>query len=394
MNIILFDDGLRSQFYPLDLGRPLAHLLTGCYTMEERWQAYSSLPISFQYLTEEYLNLEPKFEDRKEYIYINARLIASREVKEDILQSTKNQSFISDNRLLWIKSSKAFPNFKALNTYAEQAPAIEYKKPFTILKSAWDLFSYNESIIASDIKTLPESYKVKNAIPGVYMDDPSRIYIHPEAKLKPCFLEAQKGYIYIGPNATINMGAMVQGSLVMLKNAELKMGAKIYGSTTLGQHVKIGGEVANVIFFDFSNKGHEGFVGNSVIGSWCNLGADTNSSNLKNNYSKISVWNPYLKKNIDTGLQFLGVLMGDHCKLGINTMLNTGTVIGTHSNIFGAGFPNKFIPSFYWGGAETKDRYDFDKAMQTAERMMARRRQVLTEKSINVYKHIFKNTHL
>lgn len=394
MNIILFDDHKRQNFYPLDLGRPLAHLLTGCYTNEERWSLFSSSIRSIQYLTESYLDLAPKFEEGKEYLYINARLIGSRILKEHMLQSPKNQSVTSDDHLLWIKTSKAYHDFESLSKYASQAPSISFTEPHIILNNAWELFTKNEAIIAQDILTIPKEYKVKQSLPGVYMDDPDRIFIHPEAKVKPCFLYAEKGYIYIGPQATIHAGAMVQGSLMMLDHAELKMGAKVYGSTTLGSHVKIGGEISNVVFFPYSNKGHEGFIGNSVIGSWCNFGADTNSSNLKNNYSKIKIWNPYLHKNIDTGQQFLGLLMGDHCKLGINTMLNTGTVIGTHSNIFGADFPNKFIPSFSWGGAHKMEKYDFKKAMETASRMMSRRGKILNNKDISIFEHISKQNNL
>lgn len=394
MNIIFFDDHKRKNFYPLDLGRPLAHLLTGCYTSEERWSIFSSSIQSIQYLTEDYLQATPIYQEDKEYLYINARLIASRVLKEQMGSTPKNKSVVQGDNLLWIKTNQTFHDFESLDSYARQAPSQSYDASCIILENVWDLYLKNEAIIAQDITTLPKEYQVSESLAGVYMDHPERIYIHPDAQVKPCFLSAEKGYIYIGPHATIQTGAMVQGSLIMLESSELKMGAKVYGSTTLGNHVKIGGEISNVIFFPYSNKGHEGFIGNSVIGSWCNFGADTNSSNLKNNYSKIKIWNPYLQKNIDTQQQFLGILMGDHCKLGINTMLNTGTVVGIHSNIFGADFPPKFIPSFSWGGAEKIESYHFPKALETAERMMARRGKTLKKKDISIFEHISKQNKL
>lgn len=393
MQVILFDDQQRKYFYPLELGRPLAKLFFGCYTMEERWQVYWKEDIDFQYLTEDYLE-ESITNNKQEYLYINARLIASEDLVNAIKSTPSNNSYFDGENLLWTISEQVFNHTEELIQFAKNQNIQNFDKDFQMIRFAWDLFSMNEQMIAEDIKTLPKTYLEHGDLQGVFINQPERIYIHPDAKIMPCFLEAQNGYIYIGAHAKINMGAMVQGSLVMRENAELKLGAKVYGATSLGKYVKIGGEVSNVVFFDYSNKGHEGFVGNSVIGSWCNFGADTNSSNLKNNYSMIKVWNPYLNENIDTGLQFLGVLMGDHCKLGINTMLNTATVVGCHSNIFGAGFPRKNIPSFYWGGADEEQKHDYDKAMITAERMMNRRSKSLSDQERNIYHYIFKQNNI
>lgn len=389
MQIILFDDHKRENFYPLDLARPLGKLFFGCYTMEERWEVLFNKKVQFHYLTESYLEESIPFVEDETYYYINARLFADPKLIEALLNLDYDKVFKKEDSFLFLKSKIPFQDYQNLEKYCQNLDSHEWKNDCILLENPWDLFVLNEQAIAIDVQSLPKAYTQHENREGVFMDDPSRIYIHPEAKIMPCYLEAQNGYIYIGPHAKINMGAMVQGSLVMLEHAELKLGAKVYGASSLGKYVKIGGEIGNVIFFDYSNKGHEGFIGNSVIGSWCNFGADTNSSNLKNNYSKIKIWNAYTQKNRDTGQQFLGLLMADHCKTGINTMLNTATVVGIHSNIFGAGFPKKQIPSFYWGGAASEDKYDFDKAMITAERMMARRNQNLTEKQKRIYKHLF-----
>jgi len=389
MQIILFDDYKRQDFYPLDLGRPLGKLFLGCYTMDQRWENLFNTPVQIHYLTDSYLEESIPFIEGETYYYINARVFADKNLLQALLNLEYDKTIKKEENLLFLKSKAHFQEYPILEKYCLDLPTSEWKEDCIILENPWDLFVLNEKAIAADVQNLPKSYTQHEKREGVFMDDPSRIYIHPDATVMPCYLQAQSGYIYIGPHAKINMGAMVQGSLVMLEHAELKLGAKVYGASSLGKYVKIGGEIANVIFFDYSNKGHEGFIGNSVIGSWCNFGADTNSSNLKNNYSKIKIWNAYSQENRNTEQQFLGLLMADHCKTGINTMLNTGTVAGIHSNIFGAGFPKKQIPSFYWGGAESEDKYDFEKAMITAERMMARRNQRLTEKQKRIYKHLF-----
>jgi UDP-N-acetylglucosamine diphosphorylase/glucosamine-1-phosphate N-acetyltransferase len=172
------------------------------------------------------------------------------------------------------------------------------------------------------------------------------------------------------------------------------MGTKIYGATTIGPWSKVGGELDNVVIFGYSNKAHGGFVGNSVIGEWCNIGADTNASNLKNNYDLVKVWNYYEQRFIDTGLQFVGVIMGDHSKTGINTMLNTGTVIGVNSNVFGTGFPRAFIPSFSWGGTSGFINFDYDKAVEVAERMFNRRNLEFDEKERSILKSVYQLTHV
>jgi UDP-N-acetylglucosamine diphosphorylase/glucosamine-1-phosphate N-acetyltransferase len=215
------------------------------------------------------------------------------------------------------------------------------------------------------------------------------LFIEEGAKLYPgCIVNAQTGPVYIGRDAEVMEGAILRGPIAVCEHAVIKMGAKIYGATTIGPGCKVGGEINNAVFFANSNKAHDGFVGNAVIGEWCNLGADTNCSNLKNNYDEVKVWSEAEDKNVSTGLTFCGLLMADHSKCGINTMFNTGTVVGVSCNIFGGGFPDKYITSFSWGG-DGLTTYAFDKAMETANRMMGRRNKQLSKAEIEMYRHIF-----
>jgi UDP-N-acetylglucosamine diphosphorylase/glucosamine-1-phosphate N-acetyltransferase len=210
--------------------------------------------------------------------------------------------------------------------------------------------------------------------------------------VQAAILNSTSGPIYIGKNAEIMEGSVVRGALAMCEGAVLKLATKIYGPTTIGPHSKVGGEVNNSVLFGYSNKGHDGFLGNSVLGEWCNLGADTNVSNLKNNYAEIKLWNFEKRGFKPTGLQFCGMMMGDHSKSGINTMFNTATVVGVSANIYGGGFPRNFIPSFAWGGSEKWMVYRFEKAMEVAAKVMERRSKKLDEVEMSILKHIFDET--
>jgi UDP-N-acetylglucosamine diphosphorylase/glucosamine-1-phosphate N-acetyltransferase len=205
-------------------------------------------------------------------------------------------------------------------------------------------------------------------------------------------LNASTGPVFLGKGSEIMEGSVIRGPLALGSHSTVKLAAKIYGPTTIGPHCKAGGEINNSVLQGFSNKGHDGFLGNAVVGEWCNLGADTNNSNLKNNYTEVKVWNYPSNRFIRTGLQFCGLIMGDHSKTGINTMLNTGTVAGVSANIFGSGFPRNFIPSFSWGGAAGLVDYKLEKAFETMEEVMRRRDLELTETDKVIFRHIFKET--
>ncbi|MEQ9468973.1 MAG: GlmU family protein [Ekhidna sp.] len=256
----------------------------------------------------------------------------------------------------------------------------------------WDIFRFNGEEIRKDFELLTQGQKSQP------LDDPhtktygNQIFLDEGAKVKAAILNAENGPIYIGKDAEVQEGALIRGPFALCDHSVVNMGSKIKGDTTIGPYSKVGGEVSNSVIFGFSNKGHEGFLGNSVLGEWCNLGADTNNSNLKNNYANVKMWDFASGRFKDTGLQFCGLIMGDHSKSGINTMFNTGTTVGVSSNIFGDGFPRAIVPSFAWGGASGFTTYQTQKAFETAELVMARRNKELTEADKAMLSHIFEMT--
>jgi UDP-N-acetylglucosamine diphosphorylase/glucosamine-1-phosphate N-acetyltransferase len=258
-----------------------------------------------------------------------------------------------------------------------------------VLKNRWDIYALNHLVLKQDFDLLTAGRKSqKLSVTNTLIGPKEMLFIEEGAKVEAAILNTSSGPIYVGRNAEIMEGSIVRGPLAMCEESALKLGAKIYGATTLGPHCKVGGEVNNVVFQAYSNKGHDGFLGNALIGEWCNLGADTNTSNLKNNYGMVDTYSYETNGQVKTDVQFMGVCMGDHSKCGINTMFNTGTVTGVSSNIYGAGFPLKFIPSFTWGGAEGSEPFRFEKAVEYANNMMARRGLELSSEEITILKHI------
>ena len=248
------------------------------------------------------------------------------------------------------------------------------------------MFSGNVFEWKGDVKNLEE---IKNS--NVKIGN-GAIYIENGAKLNNCILNTTNGPIFIGKDSEIMEGSMIRGPFAICNNSVIKMGAKIYENTTVGPFCKVGGEINNVVFFGYSSKAHDGFLGNSIIGEWCNLGADTNNSNLKNNYDNVKIWNYSSESFKQTGLQFCGLIMGDHSKCGINTMFNTGTVVGVGANIFGSGYPRNFIPSFSWGGSSGFIVHRIDKFFKTAELVLSRRNETLSDNDIAILSHVYNMT--
>jgi UDP-N-acetylglucosamine diphosphorylase/glucosamine-1-phosphate N-acetyltransferase len=269
---------------------------------------------------------------------------------------------------------------------------IELKgEPFRI-SNTWDIFSKNAAAIAADFKLLTEDRTSSPISSSNYVKNSENIFLEPGAVVENASLNAADGPIYIAANAEIMEGCLVRGPFSLGENSALKMGAKIYGATTVGPYSKVGGEVNNSVIFGYTNKGHDGFLGNSVLGEWCNLGADTNNSNLKNNYAEVRLWDYETEGFARTGLQFCGLMMGDHSKCGINTMFNTGTVIGVSSNIFGSGFPRNFVPSFSWGGSAGITTYKTTKAYEVADMVMSRRGLEFSEEDKAILDYVFEKT--
>ena len=390
MNYILFDDSSRYALLPFTHTKPVADIRCGILTLRERWEKL--LATTTCSLTEPYLQPVFPFIGKEENVYINGSVFATENLVREIALLKENEKLVNGNLILAFRAHTAVSIEgweEALGGYAEK----KWEEEVRALRNVWDIFSLNEQAIKSDFDLLTKGRNSQPLPENIIVTGKENIFLEEGAKIHAgCIINATTGPVYLGKDSELLEGVMVRGALALGEHAVIKMGAKIYGATTIGEGCKVGGEISNVVFFANSNKGHDGYLGNAVIGEWCNLGADTNCSNLKNNYDVIKIWNEHSNKSIQTGLQFCGLLMGDHSKCGINTMFNTGTVVGVSANIFGGSFPEKFIPSFCWGGSEGMTTYDFNRAIDTANRMMARRNKTLSDAEVEMYRHIFNHT--
>src|SRR5690554_433392 len=385
MNYILFDGNVRNQLLPFTFTRPVADIRIGILTIREKWEHY--LGFTTTTVTEDYLSDKYPFLELDKNIFINASFLPSQNLVNIIKNLEENQAvFFDDEPLAFFTSDGQEVDF---DTY----DVIQYEhKDVLRIENTWDIFSKNGEAIKRDFEMLTEGRQSQPIPDGVWAKNPENIFIEEGAKIEFCTLNASNGPIYIGKEAEIMEGSLVRGPFALCEHATLKMGAKIYSDTTIGPHSKVGGEVSNSVIFGFSNKGHDGFLGNAVLGEWCNLGADTNNSNLKNNYAEVRLWDYETKRFAKTGLQFCGLMMGDHSKCGINTMFNTGTVIGVSANIFGSGFPRNFIPSFSWGGSGGFTTYKTEKAFEVAKVVMSRRNIEFSDLDAKILEHVFEET--
>ena len=366
MNYILFDGAVRNQLLPFTFTRPVADIRIGILTIREKWEKF--LGSTTTTVTEEYLSDKFPMVELEQNVLINASFCPS----ENLVLLIKN---LQENQAI-------FYNDEPLAFYANEDQEIDFDA-FTVtqytdddvlrIENTWDIFEKNHQAIKRDYDVLTQG-RTSEAIPQTTIAfNPEHIFIEKGAKVMCASLNATDGPIYIGKDTVLMEGATIQGPFALCEHSSIKMGAKIYGGTTIGPHCKVAGEVANSVMMGYSNKGHDGYMGNSVLGHWCNLGADTNTSNLKNNYAQVRLWDYDTEKFAKTGNQFCGLMMGDHSKCGINTMFNTGTVVGVSANIFGAGYPRNFIPSFSWGGSSGMETYNTTKAFEVAAVVMARR---------------------
>ena len=385
MNYILFDGSARNQLLPFTYTRPVADLRVGILTIREKWEkmlGYTTSSVTEDYLVDKFPMVE--FNDN---IFINASVIPSENIVKMIKSLTENNAIFLDNEpLAFFAKKDQEVNFDTYNV-------IDYSfKDVIKIENTWDIFKFNGEAIDKDFQLLTSGRDSQPIPESVVVFNAQQIFIEEGAVLPLCSLNASEGPIYIGKDSEIMEGALIRGPFALCNNATVKMGAKIYGPTTIGPHSKIGGEINNCVIFGYSNKGHDGFLGNSVLGEWCNLGADTNNSNLKNNYAEVRLWDYETERFAKTGLQFCGLMMGDHSKCGINTMFNTGTVIGVSANIFGSGFPRNFIPSYSWGGYSGMMTYKTNKAFEVAKVVMERRNESFTAVDRQILEHIFEET--
>ena len=392
-NIILFDDDHWNALLPLCYTKPIAELRIGILTIREKWEKHLKGKGSF--ITQDYLSSKYPIQIESSNLVINSRYLPNKKLVRLIQQLDNNEALIHNDNLLAANLNES--QFEKLVNGAniEELEGVDMDKAIDssdFIQRPYDIFRLNDQELRKDFDLLTTERKSEEIPQTNFVQSPDQIFIESGAKVNFAFLNADSGPIYIGKDATIMEGSMIQGPFAIGENAQVKMGAKIYGGTTVGPWCKVGGEVSNVVFQSYSNKGHDGYLGNAVIGEWCNIGADTNSSNLKNNYSEVKVWDYNTKRFSPSGLQFCGLIMGDHSKCGINTMFNTGTVVGVHCNIFGSGFPRNFIPSFSWGGSKGYKTYQLDKALEVAEIVMQRRNKQLEESDHLIFEHIFKSS--
>lgn len=392
MQLVLFDHPeVRQALYPFTHTRSVGDIRCGIFTARERWEKVLRIEGSAT-LTENYLQATFSNPHPGEAIFVDGAVVAGEELIDAVLKLDAESALYTGDHLIALRTAELLEDVGQIVALASRLSKVSFSGAHKTLSRPWDIFSYNEWALRQDFSWLTSGRPSASLLSDVTVRGDA-LFVEEGAKVGAgVVINALEGPVYFGKGAEIMEGCMLRGPIALCDGATLKMGAKIYGGTTIGPGCKVGGEVSNAVFFANSNKGHDGFVGNAVIGEWCNLGADTNCSNLKNNYDAVKVWDEASGKSLSTGLTFCGLLMGDHSKCGINTMFNTGTIVGVSCNIWGGGFPQKFIPSFTWGGPEGMSTYQFDRAMETAGRMMSRRAKSLTPTERNMLQRVFERT--
>jgi len=385
MNYILFDGPVRNALLPFTFTRPVADILIGIMTIRQKWEMRLGSTITT--ITEDYLSVKFPMVEMEENVMINAAYLPNDTLVEMVSDLKENQAIFKGEDVIAFYTTE---NQEEVDF--DSYEIIQYNDDCLTVENTWDIFSKNDAAIRSDFNYLTEDRKSQSIPKSVNVIAPENIFIEEGAKLEFVTLNASTGPIYIGKNSEIMEGTVIRGPFALCENAQVKLNAKIYGATTVGPGSRIGGEVKNSVLFQNSNKGHDGFLGDSVLGEWCNIGADSNNSNLKNNYEEVKLWSYETEGFAKTGLQFCGLMMGDHSKCGINTMFNTGTVVGVSANIFGSGFPRNFVPSFSWGGAAGFTTYITKKAFETAKLVMGRRNIDFDETESAILEHIFEET--
>ena len=388
-NYILFDDLSRDRLLPFTFIRPVAEIRLGILTIREKWERW--LHCTTSALTKDYLQEKYPLVQGDLNVLINGAITPNADLVGEIEALKPGETLVKDSILLAVcldKTELADFDLTVPSGFVQK----QVSSTFLRINRPWHLFYYNGQELISDYELVTAGNISAPISSTNNLLRPDRIFAEEGVKLEYATLNASTGPIYLGRNTEIMEGALIRGPFALCEGAIVKMGAKIYGPTTLGPFSKVGGEVTNSILFAYSNKVHEGYMGNSALGEWCNIGADSNTSNLKNNYTRVKVWDYVTGRAEDTGLQFCGLMMGDYSKCGINTMFNTGTVVGISSNIYGAGFPGNFIPSFSWGGAAGFETYRVDKSFETIEKAMISRNLTLSEADRRIIASVFKVT--
>ena len=385
MNYILFDGPVRNNLLPFTFTRPVADIRIGILTIREKWEKH--LGNTTTTITEDYLSEKYPMVELEENVLINASFLPNQKLVDDIKALRENEAIFQGEDVIafYTKDTQEevdFSNYKH----------IDFNDELLRVVNTWDIFSKNGEALEADFNLITAGRQSAPIPDSNTLINPERIFLEEGAKVEHSTLNATDGPIYLGKDSEVWEGNLIRGAFALCNNAVVKMGAKIYGPTTIGPFGKVCGEISNSVIFGYSSKGHEGYLGNAVLGEWCNIGADSNNSNLKNNYAKVRLWNYASERFEQTGLQFCGLMMGDHSKSAINTMFNTGTVIGVNCNIYVPGFPRNFVPSFSWGGASGFTTYMPNKAFEAAKVMMARRHVELTDIDERILEHVFELT--
>ncbi|RLD47275.1 MAG: glucose-1-phosphate thymidylyltransferase [Bacteroidetes bacterium] len=383
MNYILFDDQtVREDMKPLTFTKPIADIRFGITTMREKWERILGQKTSS--LTEKYLSVKYPLIKDESNILINSSVCPSEALLKEIEALKTNQALVGSEKVIAMNLS--LENLDSMEI--AESEEVKLKSETLCINYPWDLFSKLGKAIESDFEKLTKGRKSQSISKTNNFIGEHPIFMEEGAKVEFATLNTTDGPIYIGKDAEIMEGAVIRGPFTLGDNSKINANARIYGPTSIGPHSKVGGEVNNSLFLGYANKSHDGYLGNSVIGEWCNLGAGTNVSNLKNTYDMVRVWNYRLETFINTELQFCGLIIGDHSKTSIGTMLNTGTVVGVSTNLFGAGFPRQFVSSFGWGGFSGFKKYNLKKAIEVAERVYARRGMKFDKVEKNIFKAI------
>jgi UDP-N-acetylglucosamine diphosphorylase/glucosamine-1-phosphate N-acetyltransferase len=385
MNPILFDDPIiRINLLPFTYTRPIGNIRVGILTIDEKWEQWLGAKPSFQ--TAGYLGKKFPKKNSDDNLLINGAICPDQKLVDTIKALPRHYFLVQKQMLIAARNPQG---------EMESGNTLQYETPLTVIDRPWKIFTENAAQIKVDFRLITAgrvSAGIDDKHTVVYGEE--NLFVEEGVRVKAAVINAENGPVYLGKNSSIDEGALIRGTFALCEEGHVNMGAKIRGDTTIGPHCKVGGEVSTSVLFSYSNKAHDGFLGCSVIGEWCNLGADTNTSNLKNTFDDVKLWSHADNSFINTGLQFCGLMMGDHSKCSINTMFNTGTVIDVSANVFGDGFPRNYIPSFAWGGAGGIATYQFDKALLTARKAMDRRQRVLDETEQQILEHVYRMTAL
>lgn len=383
MAINLFDDKSWLSLRPLTFTRPVADIRVGILTIAEKWAKHLEMPFGYQ--TQDYLS--KKYSPISGQLFINGAICPDKDLLEAVMQLKDEQILHAADVVIAYKSSAAVSHSEAFKNLERVA----YLYGFVKIDYPEQIFGYNDIELQKDFALLTKG-KTSARLSGTNTILGDNIFVEEGATAECATFNTLQGPVYLGKNSQVWEGCHIRGSFALCHDSQVKMGAKIYGKTTIGPFSRVGGEINNAVIWGYSSKGHEGYLGNSVMGQWCNIGADSNNSNLKNNYAEVRLWDYDKESFRETGLQFCGLIMADHAKCAINTMFNTGTVAGVSANVFGAGFPRNFIPDFSWGGSHGFEVYTLNKMLETTEKVYERRDTLLDETEREIIAHVFELT--